>query len=319
MGSEKSKILIFGATGYLGKYMVKASVSMGHLTYAYTRPFKSNEDNSKLELLKEFESMGVCIIQGELDDHEKLVSQLRKVEIVISTLAVPQYPEQLKIITAIKYAGTIKRFIPSEYGNEVDRVRGLPPLEAVFSNKRKIRRVTEAAEIPYTFVSANSFAAYFVNYLLHPHEKQRDEVVVYGGGKAKAVFNYEEDIANYTIKAATDPRTANRVMIIRPPGNIVSQLDLISAWEEKTGQTLKKIHVSHEELLRLTETLGHPDNIPVAILHNILIKGDQMSFELSKDDLEASKLFPNYKYTSVDSLLEMFLVEPIQPRLAAFA
>ncbi|OMO57431.1 NmrA-like protein [Corchorus capsularis] len=165
MGSERSKILIFGATGYLGKYMVKASVSMGHFTYAYTRPLKpNNKDNSKLELLNEFQSMGVCIIQGELDEHEKLVSLLRKVDIVISTLAVPQYLEQLKIISAMKDAGTIKRFIPSEFGNEVDRVKALPPLEAVFSNKRIIRRAIEAAGIPYTFVSANSLGAYFVNY-----------------------------------------------------------------------------------------------------------------------------------------------------------
>ncbi|XVE75519.1 hypothetical protein DITRI_Ditri12bG0100100 [Diplodiscus trichospermus] len=317
--NKKSKIMIFGGTGYLGRYMVKACVSMGHSTYVYTRPLKPNQDNSKLELLKEFESMGVFIIQGDLDEHEKLVSQLRKVEIVISTLAVPQYLEQLQLIKAMKDSGTIKRFVPSEYGNEVDRVSGLPPLEAVFSNKRKIRRATEAAEIPYTSVVANSFAAYFVNYLLHPQDKQRDEVVVYGSGEAKAVFNYEDDIANYTIKAALDPRAANRVMIIRPPGNIATQLELICAWDEKTGQTLKKIHVPEEEIVKLSETLPHPDNIPVAILHHIFIKGDEMSFELRTDDLEASKLFPDYKYTSIDDLLEIFLVEPPQPRLAAFA
>ncbi|XVF82777.1 hypothetical protein PTKIN_Ptkin16aG0076800 [Pterospermum kingtungense] len=319
MGSEKRKILIFGATGYLGKYMVKASVSMGHITYAYTRPLKPNEDISKSQLLKEFESMGVCIIQGELDEHEKLVSVLGKVEIVISTLAVPQHLEQLKIISAMKEAGTVKRFIPSEFGNEVDRVKGLPPLEALFSNKRKIRRATEAAEIPFTYVSANSLAAYFVNYVLHPHDKQRDEVVVYGSGEAKAVLNYEEDVAYYTLKAATDPRTANRVIIVRPSGNIVSQLDLICGWEEKIGKTFRKAHVPEEELVKLSETLGHPDNIPLAILHNIFIKGDQMSFKLSTEDLEASKLFPDYKYTSVDGLLEMCLVKPPQPRLAEFA
>ena len=42
MENEMSKILIFGGPGYLGKYMVKASVSMGYKTYdrlshAYTQ------------------------------------------------------------------------------------------------------------------------------------------------------------------------------------------------------------------------------------------------------------------------------------------
>jgi hypothetical protein len=74
--------------------------------------------------------------------------------------------------------------VPSEFGNEVDRVSGLPPFETVLDNKRKIRRVSEAAGLSYTYVSANSFAAYFVDVLLHPHEK-REEVLVYGSGEAK--------------------------------------------------------------------------------------------------------------------------------------
>ncbi|KAK4567159.1 hypothetical protein RGQ29_003119 [Quercus rubra] len=318
MASEKSKIMVFGATGYLGKYMVKASVSMGHPTFAYVRPIKPNADPSKLGQHKEFEALGVTIIQGDLDEHEKLVAALSQVDVVISTLAVPQHLEQFKIIKAMKEAGNIKRFVPSEFGNEVDRVSGLPPFEALLANKRKIRRATEEAGISYTYVSANSFAAYFVDYLLHPHEN-RDEVVVYGSGEAKAVLNYEEDVAAYTVQAATDPRVANRVIVYRPPGNIVSQLDLISFWEKKTGRTLKKINMPAEEIVKLSETLPFPDNVPVAILHNIFIKGDQTSFELTANDLEASQLYPNHKYTSVDALLDTCLVNPPKPKLAAFA
>ncbi|KAJ9178413.1 hypothetical protein P3X46_010298 [Hevea brasiliensis] len=319
MDSEKSKILIFGATGYLGEYMVKASLSMCHPTYAYVRPLKPNHTlSSKLHIHKQFQSMGVTVFRGELEEHEKLVSALKQVDVVISALAVPQHLDQLKIISAMKEAGSIKRFVPSEFGNEVDRVSGLPPFEALLANKRRIRRATEAAGVPYTYVSANSFAAYFIDYLLHPHEKP-DQLVVYGRGDAKAVLNYEEDVAAYTVRAATDLRVANRVIIYRPPGNIVSQLDLISYWEKKTGRTFKKIHVPEEEIVKLSETLTFPENIPVSILHNIFIKGDQMSFELTEDDLEASKLYPDHKYTPVDSLLDLCLINPPKPKRAAFA
>ncbi|PQP96347.1 isoeugenol synthase 1 [Prunus yedoensis var. nudiflora] len=318
MACEKSKILIIGATGYLGKYMVKASVSLGHPTYAYVRPIKPKTDSSKLLLHKEFEALGATIFQGELDDHEKLVKAVEQVDVVISTVAVPQHLEQLKLIKAMQDAGNIKRFIPSEFGNEVDRVSGLPPFEALLDNKRKIRRAIEAAGIPYTYVSANSFGAYFVDYLLHPREKTNHQVTVYGTGEAKAVLNYEEDVATYTIKAATDPRVANRVIVYRPQGNIVSQLDLISYWEKKTGCTLTRSYVPEEEIIKLSETLPSPDNIAVSILHNIFIKGDQMSFELTENDLEASELYPDYKYTSIDSFLDICLVDPPKPKLAAF-
>ncbi|KAL2521232.1 NmrA-like negative transcriptional regulator family protein [Forsythia ovata] len=314
----KSKILIFGATGYLGKYMVTASVSMGHPTCVYVRPIKPDADSSRLELFKSFESMGVIVIQGELDDHEKLVSVLKQVDVLISTLAVPQHLEQLKIIKAMKEVGNIKRFVPSEFGNEVDRVSGLPPFQALLDNKKKIRRATEEAGIPFTYVSANSFAAYFVDYLLHPHDKS-DQVTLYGTGEASAVLNFEEDVAVYTVKAATDPRVENRVIIYRPLKNIVSQLDLVSAWEKKTGRTMKRIHVPEEEIVKLSESLPFPDSIPVSILHNIFIAGAQMSFELTEKDLEASQLYPDYNYTCVDELLNICLVNPPKPKLAAFA
>ncbi|KAE8689803.1 hypothetical protein F3Y22_tig00110931pilonHSYRG00120 [Hibiscus syriacus] len=81
----------------------------------------------------------------------------------------------------------------------------------------------------------------------------KNTIVVYGTGEAKVVFNYEEDVAAYTVKAATDPRVANRVIIYRPPGNIASQSEPISAWEKKSGRTLKRVHVPEEELVKLSE------------------------------------------------------------------
>ncbi|XP_034692289.1 isoeugenol synthase 1-like [Vitis riparia] len=134
-----------------------------------------------------------------------------------------------------------------------------------------------------------------------------------------AVLNFEEDVAAYTIRAAVDPRVCNRVIIYRPPGNIVSQLDLVSSWEKKTGTKLQRTHIPEQDIIELSESLPFPENIPVAILHNIFIKGDQVSFELTANDLEASALYPDYKYTPVDKLLDLCLVNPPKPKRAAFA
>ncbi|OAY25173.1 eugenol synthase 1 [Manihot esculenta] len=317
MENEVSKILILGGTGYIGKYLVKASVLLGHKTYVYGRPITSITPPPKLQLHRDFQSMGVTIVHGELNEHEKIVALLRQVDVVISALAYPQVLDQLKIIDAIKVAGNIKRFFPSDFGIEEDRVTPLPPFEAFLEKKRKIRRTIEAAGIPFTFVSANCFGSYFVNYLLRPREKRHD-VDVYGSGEAKTVLNYEEDIAIYTIKAADDPRTLNRVVIYRPEKNIISQLELISLWEKKTGQSLNRVHIPEKQIVELSETLPDPHKIPVAIIHSLFVKGDMMSYELDKDDLEASKLYPDFEYTTVDRLLDIFLVNPPEIPFAAF-
>ena len=60
---EKSKILIFGGTGYIGKFMVKASIFLGHPTYVYARPITPQTNPSKMDLDKDFQSVGVTIVQ----------------------------------------------------------------------------------------------------------------------------------------------------------------------------------------------------------------------------------------------------------------
>ncbi|KAG5033476.1 hypothetical protein JHK82_017036 [Glycine max] len=48
------------------------------------------------------------------------------------------------------------------------------------------------------------------------------------------------------------------------------------------------------------------------------IPWDLVNFELGENDLEASQLYPDYNYTSIDQLLDIFLVNPPAPASAAF-
>ncbi|KAK1371374.1 Isoeugenol synthase 1 [Heracleum sosnowskyi] len=315
---KKSKILIFGGTGYYGTYQVKACVAAAHPTYVYVRPFKPHHDPSKSDLLQEFKSLGVTIFEGELNEHEKLVEAIRQVDIVIVTLGMPPIMDQLKIIAAMKEAGNVKRFIPSEFGNEVDRISPLPPYQACCDQKKVIRRAAEKSGIPYTFVVANTYGAYFVNYLLRPYDKKSNKVAIYGTGEARFSCNYEKDIAEYTVKVATDPRTENGLIIYRLPKCIITQMDLISIWEKKTGRTMEKTYISEEKLINLSETLPFPDNVPMAILHSLFVKGEEMAYDLKEDDLDVVELYPEYKYTTVEELLDIFLADPPKPVLAAF-
>jgi len=66
MEGSKSKIVIFGGTGYIGKFLVKASVSLGHPTFVYTRPLTAQTSSSKTQLCKEFNHIGVTLVQVTL-------------------------------------------------------------------------------------------------------------------------------------------------------------------------------------------------------------------------------------------------------------
>ena len=59
--ADKSKILVIGATGYIGKYIVKASAKAGHPTFALVRESTASNPE-KSELFESFKSSGVTLV-----------------------------------------------------------------------------------------------------------------------------------------------------------------------------------------------------------------------------------------------------------------
>ncbi|KDP36246.1 hypothetical protein JCGZ_09811 [Jatropha curcas] len=307
--APKSKILIIGGTGYIGKPIVEASAKSGHPTFALVRETTLSSAD-KASIIDNFKSLGVNFSIGDIYDHESLVKAIKQVDVVISTVGQPQVPDQVKIIDAIKEAGNIKRFLPSEFGNDVDRTNAVDPAKSGFDDKVKIRRAIEAAGIPYTYVSSNIFSGYIL-----PNLKQfeatappGDAVVILGDGNVKAIFNNENDIGIYTIKAVDDPRTLNKILYIRPSKNIYCFNDLVSLWEKKTNRTFERIYIPEEQLLKKIQEAGFPLNVIYSLGHSLFVSGDQTNFEIEPSvGVEASELYPEVNYTSVDEYLNLFV------------
>jgi hypothetical protein len=80
-----------------------------------------------------------------------------------------------------------QRFLPSEFGIDIDRHHAVEPAASFFEQKAKIRRTIEAEGIPYTYVSCNAFAGYFLPTLGQQNvtAPPRDKVVILGDGNVK--------------------------------------------------------------------------------------------------------------------------------------
>ncbi|CAJ1930187.1 unnamed protein product [Sphenostylis stenocarpa] len=307
--AAKSKILILGGTGYIGKFIVKASAEAGHPTFVLVRESTvSHPEKSKL--IDTFKSSGVTLLYGDLNDHESLVKAVKEVDVVISTLGGQQIDDQLKLIAAIKEAGNIKRFLPSEFGLDVDRHNAVEPVTSFLAKKVKIRRAIEAEGIPYSYVCSNAFAGYFLPTLGQQNvtAPPRDKVVILGDGNVQAVYVLEEDVGTYTIKAVDDPRTLNKTLYLRPPANVLTFNQLVSLWEAKIKTTLEKVYIPEDQLLNYIQESPFPANLQLALGHSILVKGDCTNFEIDPYfGLEGSKLYPEVKYTTVDNYLNAFV------------
>jgi hypothetical protein len=78
--------------------------------------------------------------------------------------------------------------LPSEFGTDPARMpNALEPGRVTFDDKMVVRKAIQDAKIPFTYVSANCFAGYFLGGLCQPGYilPSRDSVVLFGDGNTK--------------------------------------------------------------------------------------------------------------------------------------
>lgn len=303
--AEKTKILIIGGTGYIGKYIVEASAKSGHPTFVLVRE-STTTNPSKSQMIQSFKNSGVTFVHGDIHDRTSLINAIKQVDVVISTVGRDLLADQTNIIAAIKEAGNVKRFFPSEFGNDVDRVHAIEPSKTMYDTKAKIRRLVEAEGIPYTYVVNSFLAGVYLKNLSQPGATAppREKVVIFGDGNQKAIFNKEEDIATFTIKAVDDRRTLNKILYINPPQNTISFNVLVALWEKKINRTLEKIYVPEDQVLQNIKEAAFPVNVMLSICYTAYVKGDHTNFEIdSSFGVEVSELYPGVEYATVDEML----------------
>lgn len=115
----KSKVLVVGGTGYLGRRIVKASLEQGHETYVVQRP-EIGLDIEKLQILLSFKRQGARLVEASFSDQQSLVDAVKLVDVVICTMSGVHFRShnllvQLKLVEAIKAAGNVKVCITIMY------------------------------------------------------------------------------------------------------------------------------------------------------------------------------------------------------------
>lgn len=149
-----------------------------------------------------------------------------------------------------------------------------------------------------------------------------------------AIFVKDCDVAKFTICTIDDPRTLNKTLYLRPPGNICSMNQLVEMWEYKIGQKLKTIHISEEQLLKdingmyhvivsniifvlyvkscnlmwliigyLISETPYPNNMEMIFIYSGFIKGDNTYFDIDSG-VDATHLYPDVKYTTISQYLD---------------
>lgn len=308
--TAKGRVLIAGATGFIGQFVAEASLNSGHPTYILLRPTTALNP-SKAKFIKSFQDKGAILIHGQINEKEFMekVMKENEIEVVISAVGGGTLLDQLPLIEAIKTVGTIKRFLPSEFGHDVDRSNPVQPGLHMYDEKRKIRRSIEQSGVPYTYICCNSIASWPYHDNTHPSEvlPPLDQCQIYGDGSVKAYFVDGNDIGKFTMKTVEDNRTLNKMVHFRPPCNFYNMNELAALWETKINRTLPRVIVTKDDLLTAAAENRIPESIVASFTHDIFIQGCQVNFSIdAAKEVEICDLYPEEMFKTLDDCFDEF-------------
>uniref|UniRef100_A0A0E0JG53 NmrA-like domain-containing protein n=1 Tax=Oryza punctata TaxID=4537 RepID=A0A0E0JG53_ORYPU len=312
-----STILVIGGTGIIGRHIVAASLDAGHPTLVLVRPpaAAADVDSDKAKLLASLVAGGATIVYGDMNDRESLVAAIRQADVVISAVGhrgTVELDGQLKVVEAIKEAGNVKRFVPSEYGCDVEQTKDgtLEPARSIIAAKVRVREAVRAAGIPYTFVCSYWAHGFMLPRLGDPLIDRPPSAIatVYGDDTQRAIFVDEKDMSVVVIKAVEDERAANKILYVRPPANKLSLGQLVRLWEKKSGNTLEKRYVSDLQLAKKVQEAPFPVNFQLAMVHSTLVAGVCEQAINPAVGVEATELYPEMDFLTVDDYLDGLLL-----------
>ncbi|KAM7205203.1 hypothetical protein V8F20_003340 [Naviculisporaceae sp. PSN 640] len=240
--SPIKNVALVGAQGSLGSVILSVLLASPHLS----KIFIIRRDSSASPTPEPHPKLSIITVSSAWDQIE-LASSFRSHDIhaVISAFPVRNVNEHIALANAAYESGTVRRFIPADFGSvdaRSDYARQLVPL---FERKVRIRErleelsafslstsESERVEFSYTsLVNGHFFDWGLTNGFLHfyPHENPpRAEIL--GTGNEKSSLTTLPKVAEAVVRILTIvplDRTKNRVLMIQ--SFCVSQLDVLES------------------------------------------------------------------------------------------
>lgn len=304
------RVLVVGGTGHIGNQIVSALRKAGSEVRLLLRPetVKSTQADKK-SMLDGLSRQGAKVVEGSMEDAASLERACAEMDAVVSCVNGPQLALQPALVKAAAKAKTVQRFIPSEFGfDPMVLPKGKVTL---FDWKRELHDAFASSGVPTTYLYSNGFATYWASGLgqLGLTSPPKDKANVFGDGNMKLAIVSPQDIAQIVARVLNDPRTANKEVAILPPANMVTQNELISLWESKSGTKLQRNVITEAQMhTSIADMAKDPNRMMEMLYTQVTWAGWVYGIASSKraECLEATALYPDLKLQTVSSFLDQF-------------
>jgi uncharacterized protein YbjT (DUF2867 family) len=234
MVQEFKNVALVGAGGNTGPFILNALLEAKFNVSILSRPSSTTTFPA-----------GVTVIKTDYSE-ESLVEVLKGQDVVVSAIAGHALGSQKTIIDAAIKAG-VKRFIPSEYGNDVldeKLVKVIP----YFANKGDIIRYAQSKaaahpEFTWTGVATGAYLDWGLKDGFLDFDLQNHSVTVWDDGNSRFSTTNLATVGRYVAAVLKHPEeTANKYIFVHSFST--TQNEVIAALEKHSGKTWTKKHTT---------------------------------------------------------------------------
>lgn len=234
------RVLVVGATGYIGKFVVRELVDRGYQVVAFCREKSGIGGKQSMEDTKS-EFPGAEVVFGEVTDMESLskVGFQKQVDVVVSCLA--SRTGGIKDSNLIDYQATLNAMNAGRKNGAQHFVLlsaicvQKPLLEFQRAKLKFEKELMDAGDITYSIVRPTAFFKSLAAQV--ELVKDGSPYVMFGDGKLAACKPISErDLASFMADCITEKDKINKILPIGGPGDALTALDQGKMLFEITGR-----------------------------------------------------------------------------------
>lgn len=242
--TNTSKILVVGATGFLGMEICR------QLTAANKNVTGLIRKTSAAEKVNALKQLGVQLVEGDLKDRTSIKKALQGITTVISTASSTFSRQEGDSIQTVDNEGqanladeAITAGIQHYIYISFPTMPGEFPLQDA---KRRVEKKLVTSNMPYTILQPTFFAEAWLSPAVgfdFPNAK----ATIFGEGKNKISWITIQDVAAFAVAAVENPAAKNKIIELGGP-EALSPLEVVALFEKIAGKKFELQHVPVEAI-----------------------------------------------------------------------
>ncbi|KAK5036049.1 hypothetical protein LTR13_005619 [Exophiala sideris] len=248
---QSRNILILGATGVIGTYIIRAIVDAKE-QFGRICIYTSNRTlMEKMADIAALEDWGVEIFTGRLESERSFKRACEGIDTIVSCVGRGGIEKQIPLITWAEQVG-VRRFFPSEYGTDIEywpESAQEPPHQL----KLKVRaHMKTMKRLEHTYLVTGPYSDLYFGMMkarpeLGEFDVKEKKAILLGDGDGPVSFTAMADVGKFVVAALINSAASRNTTLIVHSFTATPH-EILAEYEKQTGAKWEKSYTSAERL-----------------------------------------------------------------------